>query len=128
VSVTFTRISNPGDNTLFTQHYNSIISGLATAANVSLRAIRVKSIVYASVILDAAVTTADNPATNNNFQNSISDYFNNLKINDMQIKASVVNPTPTPSPVPDNSSSGSNTTTIIAIVIPIVVVRIFFFI
>jgi hypothetical protein len=128
VSVTFTRISNPADNTLFTQHYNSIISGLATAANVSLRAIRVKSIVYASVILDAAVTTADNPATNNNFQNSISDYFNNLKINDMQIKASVVNPTPTPSPVPDNSSSGSNTTTIIAIVIPIVVVRIFFFI
>ena len=127
--MTFTRISNPGDNTLFTQHYNSIISGLATAANVSLSAIRVKSIIYASVILDAAVTTTVDPNTNENFQKSISEYFNTLKINDMQIKASVVNPTPTPTPssVP-YSGSGSNTTTIIAIVIPIVVVRIFFFI
>jgi hypothetical protein len=97
VNVTFTSISNPQDNSLFTQNYNTIISGLATAAQVPQSAILVKSILYASVILNAAVTTTVDPNTNSNLLNSINNYFTNtLKINGLQIKASVVNPNPTP--------------------------------
>lgn len=94
------------------------MNGLASAAGVSLSAINVKSIIYNSVILNAAVTSNNSPDSDaaRNMQNSINSYFANLAIPNLVVVDSSTSGTTTP----DTNSDSSNTTLIVAIVVPIV--------
>ena len=56
VSVTFNPTNNNYD--FFNNAYNTILAGMATAANVAQNAIIVKSIIYNSVIFNADITTS----------------------------------------------------------------------
>jgi hypothetical protein len=116
VSVTFNPAGN--DYSIFNENYNQIMNGLASAAGVSLSAINVKSIIYNSVILNAAVTSNNSPDSDaaRNMQNSINSYFANLAIPNLVVVDSSTSGTTTP----DTNSDSSNTTLIVAIVVPIV--------
>lgn len=94
------------------------MSGLASAAGVALSAINVKSIIYNSVILNAAVTSNNAPDSDaaKNMQNSINSYFTNLNIPNLAVVDSSISGTTTP----DSNSDSSNSTLIVAIVVPIV--------
>jgi len=121
VSVTFTTQNN--DSNFFNTNYNQIMTQLATAAQVNINAIVVTSIVYASVILNANVTTTNNPSSSlfTTMQTNVQSYFTNLNITGLTVASNtIVNPNP-PS---NNSGSSSNTTLIVAIVVPIVSVLI----
>lgn len=116
VSVTFNPAGN--DYSIFNNNYNQIMSGLASAAGVALSAINVKSIIYNSVILNAAVTSNNAPDSDaaKNMQNSINSYFTNLNIPNLAVVDSSISGTTTP----DSNSDSSNSTLIVAIVVPIV--------
>ena len=119
LSVTFTPSNN--DFSFFNNNYDTIMSGLASAAGVPQSDIIVKEIIYSSVVLNADVTTTavagSDQATN--IQSSIDSYFKDLSITNLAVaQATIVNPG-TPPPTEDSS----NSTLIIAIVVPIVIVR-----
>lgn len=90
LTVTFAPSNN--DYSFFNDNYNSIMSGLASAAGVAPAAINVKSIVYNSVILNAAVTSTNQPNSNaaKSMQASINNYFSGLNIVNLQVANSVV--------------------------------------
>lgn len=125
VSVTFTTAG--GDNTIFTNNYNTIMTGLANAAGVPQSNIIVSSIVYSSVVFNAIVTinAAANSDLANNIQTSINNYFSTLNITGLTVsQSSIVNPDQNNNG--GDTGSGSNATLIIAIVVPIVSVRTFY--
>ena len=125
VEVTFE--TEGGDNSIFTNNYDTIMSGLANAAGVSQANIIVSSIIYSSVILNAVVTINAAAGTDqaNNIQSSINNYFTSLSIPGLTVsQSSVVNPDENN----NNNGGSSNTTLIVAIVVPIVCVCTYLFI
>lgn len=121
VEVTFN--TDGGDNSIFTNNYNQIMSGLASSAGVAQSNIIVSSIVYSSVILNAVVTIDAAPGSSQatNIQNAINNYFTNLNIPGLTVaQSTVVNPGGNGN---NGNDGGNNTTLIVAIVIPIISVR-----
>ena len=88
----------------------------------------IQSVVYSSVALNAAVTSAA-PAGSSQaatIQNNLNTYFTNLNLPDLAVtQTTVVDPGTTTTTTTDE---GSNTTLIVAIVVPIVIVRKYLFI
>lgn len=120
VSVTFAPTGNVYSH--FNDQFATIVSGMATAAGVLEQDVVITSIIYSSVVLNGAVTSAAAPGSNQakNIQTSLNNYFTNLNLADLTVEQSTVVDPGTTTTTDDDDS---NTTLIVAIVVPILVVR-----
>ena len=129
VTVTFAPTGNVYSH--FNDQFNTIITGMATAAGVAEKSVVIASVIYSSVVLSTVVAspTAAGTTESNTILTNLNTYFANLNLAELSVTQTSISDSSSTNGNGGSSSSSSdgdsNTTLIVAIVVPIIIVRTF---